>query len=519
LILNELKKAEVCYLKSALLIDTLREKELAANVYNNLGSVYGSLDEYAKAREFFLKAKKIYEQQKDSVSVGYYYNNIAFISVSEGNYKAALDNMKTALLFKLTKGTSLEKATAYRNLANAYADVGDYKNALLNMRQSLRLTDTLVFNDNIKFIYQDLAAYLVKLGDYKQASLYYRKLQAINAEIVSRDVTAQIEQKELLSEISKMHLSDSIKKVTEIERQRLALEKSDSVKYSLLVIILLIAVFSVIVFRRYRISQQQKKEISYQKHLVDEKQKEIFDSMNYARKIQKTLLHDEAFLKAFPSSFVIFKPKDIVSGDFYWSCELKEKNYYYVAVCDSTGHGVPGAFMSVMNISFISEAINEKNITDPDKIFNYVREKLISTVGKENQKDGFDGTLLRFDSVSGSIVYASANSSPFMISNGDTLALPCDKMPVGQSIRTNEFSLFNIEIKKGDMLYLYSDGYADQFGGGKNKKFMSKRLKEILVQASGEAPEKQKQIIEQKFMEWKGSNEQVDDVTVVGIRF
>jgi serine phosphatase RsbU (regulator of sigma subunit) len=517
--IGEYKKAESCYLKSERLITDLKNKDKAAAVFNNLGSVYGSLGEYGKARDFFLKAKKIYEEQKDSVSIGYYYNNIAYINTSEGNHAAALENMNTALFFKLSKGTSIEKSVAYRNLASAYSDLGDYSHALENMRQALKLTDTAVYNDHLKVIYRDLATYLTEVGNYREASLYYRKLQDVNAEIVTRDIAAQMEQKDLLSEISKMHLADSIKKVTEIEKQRLEIEKSNSVKYSLLAIILLIAVFSLIIFRRYRISQQQKKVISYQKHLVDEKQKEILDSMNYARKIQKTLLHDEAFLKAFPSSFVIFKPKDIVSGDFYWSCELNEKGYYYLAVCDSTGHGVPGAFMSVMNISFISEAINEKNITEPDRIFNYVREKLISIVGKENQKDGFDGVLLRFDSANNTIVYAAANSSPFLVSGGTAAALSCDKMPVGQSVKMNDFSLFSIEIKKGGMLYLYSDGYADQFGGGQNKKFMSKRMKEIFIKTSGESPEKQKQIIEQMFMEWKGNYEQVDDVTVVGIRF
>ena len=212
----------------------------------------------------------------------------------------------------------------------------------------------------------------------------------------------------------------------------------------------------------------------------------------------------------------MFKPKDIVSGDFYWATQ--KNGFFYLAVCDSTGHGVPGAFMSLLNISFLNEAINEKNILAPNEVLNHVRKRLLENMGEG--RDGMDAAIIKIP-LSGDtlkIEYAAANNSPVLISNGEVVELAKDKMPVGKGEVADDFKLHKIDLKKGDVLYLYTDGFADQFGGPKGKKFKYKQLNQLLLEHCNEPMEKQKETLDATIEKWKGDLEQVDDVCVIGIK-
>jgi len=261
------------------------------------------------------------------------------------------------------------------------------------------------------------------------------------------------------------------------------------------------------------------KEISHQKELVEEKQKEITDSINYAKRIQYSLLaHDDLLKNNLPEHFVLFKPKDIVSGDFYWASEklYNESKKFYLAVCDSTGHGVPGAFMSLLNISFLNEGINEKNITEPNKVFDHVRNRLTENV--DGGADGMDAILIQFDFEKKIMNYTAANNAPLLIRNNTIQELQKDKMPVGRSDKTNPFQLFNLTLEKGDCLYFYTDGYADQFGGEKGKKFKYANLNKLLIEIHNLPMQEQNEKLLTAFEKWRGDLEQVDDVCIIGIR-
>ena len=260
-----------------------------------------------------------------------------------------------------------------------------------------------------------------------------------------------------------------------------------------------------------------KTELSESRAILFEKNKEITDSINYAKKIQYTLLaHDELLQKNLNEYFVLFKPKDIVSGDFYWATQ--KDNLFYLAICDSTGHGVPGAFMSLLNISFLNEAITEKNILEPHQIFNHARMRLIENLGKEGQKDGFDGILLCINKTKNTITYSAANNAPLLFSENALNELAMDKMPVGIGEKALSFTNHSIPYKAGDTLYLYTDGYADQFGGPKGKKFKYKQLNDLLLANSAKTLNQQKEILNTTFENWKGKLEQVDDVCVIAIK-
>jgi len=250
-----------------------------------------------------------------------------------------------------------------------------------------------------------------------------------------------------------------------------------------------------------------------------EKNKEVTDSIHYAKRIQSTLLAHETLMKEnLPEHFILFKPKDIVSGDFYWA--TKKDNTFYLAVCDSTGHGVPGAFMSLLNITFLNQAINEKDITQPNEVFNFVRNHLINSISRDGGRDGMDGILVSFTKGQGGTVmnYCASNNDILILRGDQLIELPADKMPVGQGEIMDSFTAHEVQLQKGDMVYLFTDGYADQFGGPKGKKFKYKQLLEKLLAISSRPLADQKKTMDENFEGWKGNLEQIDDVLVIGIR-
>lgn len=260
---------------------------------------------------------------------------------------------------------------------------------------------------------------------------------------------------------------------------------------------------------------EKEKDLAFSK--LAQKNKEVTDSIAYAKRIQDTLLTPQEFIgRHFPEHFILYVPKDIVSGDFYWVTE--RNNNVYLAVCDCTGHGVPGAFMSLLITNFLNEAINERSILDPNKIFDFVRGKIIEHVSKDGGKDGMDGIILRLNKLSGEITFASANSNQVIVRNRQLIKLPKDKMPVGHGEKMDPFNLYTLLLQPGDTLYLYTDGFADLFGGPRGKKFTYRQLNERLVNISGMNLDEQRQELENVMHTWRGDLEQIDDICLMGIR-
>ena len=271
----------------------------------------------------------------------------------------------------------------------------------------------------------------------------------------------------------------------------------------------------------------QRDEVIEQKNKIELQKKEITDSIFYAQRIQQAVLPLESeFDEAFSDHFLFFKPRDIVSGDFYWIKKID--NYIITAVADCTGHGVPGAFMSMLGISYLNEIVTSETFVDAGTTLNLMREKvkksLRQTGKKIEQKDGMDMVLIAVNYNDLKIQYAGANNPLILIRNKELNIIKPDRMPIGiygkeSSFKTNEF-----DIKKGDVIYAYSDGYQDQFGGGRGRKFLSKRFKNLLYEMHQEPMNKQYEILNETFESWKkpqNSNscyKQVDDVLVVGIK-
>lgn len=254
--------------------------------------------------------------------------------------------------------------------------------------------------------------------------------------------------------------------------------------------------------------------------LIEQKNKDITDSIRYASRIQSAIMPPDDSLD---NSFILFKPKDIVSGDFYWLARTGTKQF--VAAVDCTGHGVPGAFMSIIGHDSLNKIVKEYGYSDPAEILNYLNDELVKTLQKQAEdgevKDGMDLALLVYDTEKMELDYAGAYNPLYLIRNKELLVTRADRFAIGRTSSESgkKFTSHKIKLQKGDTTYIFSDGYADQFGGAEGKKFMIRKLKQLLVDIQDLSMKKQKQKLEETFEDWRGNNEQIDDVIIIGTRY
>jgi sigma-B regulation protein RsbU (phosphoserine phosphatase) len=268
--------------------------------------------------------------------------------------------------------------------------------------------------------------------------------------------------------------------------------------------------------------KKSNEQIIHYMHEIEEQQINISSSINYARSIQNAVLSkSERNLKYLPEHFILYLPKDIVSGDFYWVWKMENK--LVIAVMDCTGHGVPGAFMSILGITLLNEIVKNDHIISPDKILESLRSKIIKALGQKNGhghiKDGIEGSIICYDLESNNLQYAGSCISMILINDIEIIDLKVDRIPIGYFETHENYSLHEIEIKKNDTIYLFSDGIIDQFGGPLNKKFMIKHLKEIFFANHNLNMSQQKEILSEELNVWMTDSVQTDDILVLGIRF
>ena len=265
--------------------------------------------------------------------------------------------------------------------------------------------------------------------------------------------------------------------------------------------------------------KEQKNQIVAQKHLVDEKNREILDSITYAKRIQTAILPADKFVKEhLKDSFIIYKPKDIVAGDFYWVEPIG--NDVLFAVADCTGHGVPGALVSVVCHNALNRAVREFKLISPAEILDKTREIILNEFQKsdENVNDGMDISIGKLNLETKQLEWSGANSPLWIINQNEIIELAPSKQPIGQFTNYEPFKNSVVQLKSKDTVYLFSDGYADQFGGEKGKKLKSKKMKEIVLSIQNRSMSDQKIYLESFFEDWKSNLEQLDDVCVVGFR-
>ncbi len=499
-------------------------KVTIGNVYNTMGIIYAENKRLDSAEKFFLLSTKVREELHDNTSVVWNYNNLGGLYLMQKKPKEGIIYLEKALKkFEDLKNFEGQTSVA-NNLAEAYMQLKNPKKALEYYNYSRVLYQITKNPENLENLYTNLSNYYNTMGDLEKAFRYSDSLIVLKDSIYGKRLDESMAEMQTKFDVEKKDL--------EIAKNKAEFEIEKNKRYitygalAFFVLLFSIAIWAFIQKRKNSrlletknsLLENANQEISHQKEQLSEKQKEIVDSINYAKKIQTALLaNEEMLLENQINHFILFKPKDIVSGDFTWA--TKKDDLFYLACCDSTGHGVPGAFMSLLNIGFLNEAIKERNIAEPGKIFDYVRDRLIDTIGKDKQNDGFDGILLCIDLKKNLITYAAANNSPALIRNNELQHLSCNKMPVGKGIKTDTFDTFTLHYQKNDSLYLYTDGYPDQFGGPRGKKFKYKQLEELLLENVTLSLNSQNEKLNSVFEQWQGNLEQVDDVCIIGIAF
>ncbi|MFK7783498.1 MAG: SpoIIE family protein phosphatase [Crocinitomicaceae bacterium] len=387
-----------------------------------------------------------------------------------------------------------------------------------------------------------------RFGRYRQAYDYlkeYVRLKKIadgqkeNREILTAEVKYQVQSK---SKQDSLQMVESFDLKREKDQRKIA-EQRTWITLGILGGLVLIGSLSFFIYanrRRRRLNDflsEKNEVINHQKNVVDNKNKSISSSIAYAQRLQSAILPKRTEIEEhFPESFLIFKPKDLVSGDFYWFETFGDK--IYIAAADCTGHGVPGAIVSVVCSNALSRVLKEFGITEPSKILSRTRELVMETFGRSDKQveDGMDISLCAIDKAGKKVVFAGANNPLWIVRSNDhlmeandadrtlngashhLLEYKGDKQPVGPYPEMKDFTDREVDVFQGDILYMFSDGFSDQFGGEADKKFRSGRLKKELLSRSSIELHEQEVLIDNLYENWKGENEQVDDVCMIAVR-
>ncbi len=526
--------------KAVTLQKAINDKSGIESSYFNIGRIYSEEKNYAKALEYDSLALILSIELGDKVSIGNVYNNMGNIYSYTGNNDKALQAYLKAKNIYESVDYQRGLMYLYNNLGTIYTKQKKVQDASLWLRKSLTMAQESADKFQLQLSYLSLAKLDSVTGNYKSAFNNYKLYTNYKDSLVNEENTKATVQTQMQYEFDKKQTADSLKTEDVRILNNLKFEQEKKQRWFLYGGLALVVLFAGFLFNRFKVTQKQNIIITEQKHVVEEKHKEITDSINYAERIQRSLLASAELLdNNLNEYFVLFKPKDIVSGDFYWANKLSNKNFALITA-DSTGHGVPGAIMSILNTACLNETVKE-GYTKPNEILDRTRKEIISVLKRdgsiEGGKDGMDCSLLVFtppnhqEETSYRKLYVACANNPIWILRASALENPSferkngffeihpDKMPVGKHDKQNEpFTLHEIDLQKGDLVYAMTDGFPDQFGGPKGKKFMTKNLRELLINNAHLPMSEQKQLLDKTFINWTGNLEQVDDVTVIGIK-
>jgi len=522
------------------------------DTHTYIGNIYESFGDYETALEHCQKAYRVAKKIDYALGIGEVQSVLGLIYSRLSDHDRALKAFEEGLRIREEQGDQLAVASSLNRIARTYTLKKQYEKALIYYKKSLRIREKLDQIEVVSWTYLGLASTYEDMSALNDAKGYYQKIlgdaedhldnrcklqamlgmgrtlckmkqekEALTYFEDSRALAEQLEAKPLLVEAHHA-LADYFESIGDFEKALIHYKLYRRIHEDVLNDDTRIRLKNQQI--TFAIEKSEKEKEIYQLRNVELKSAydEITESIDYASRIQIAMLpHHEILTRFFPEHFVLFLPKNIVSGDFYWSAKIGSKIVF--AVADCTGHGVPGALMSMLGISFMNEIVVERGHTNPGEILDILRREVIcalkQTGSEDEQHDGIDMALCSYDTKSGILEYAGAFNPLYLIRNGNLKLYKADRMPVCYYHGMEDpFRTISIQLKKGDQLYLFSDGYADQFGGPYRKKFKFKAFQEILVEYHQEKMEKQKELLHEQFLNWKGDVDQYDDVVLLGIR-
>lgn len=510
----------------------VNNKALIATNLSTIGDVYYRMGKYDTALNYFREALDIARMTRDVNRQGFIYVAISGIYRDSGLYAESLAELRHA--DTIAQNTNYEnlKAIAWTGMSMTYAALGEHDQAQEYGEKALTASIASKMPTNIQDASKQLYEVYEKQGNTAKALEMYKNYVAARDSVENQNEIRKFAQVEYAAKENELK-ADNAEKLAEVKAQEARSEEQlRKNKIILLVVVVgfvMLGVLAVFIFRSLqqnkkarKIIEVQKAEVERQKSIVDEKNKSIHDSITYARRLQEAIIPDEETIReSFREFFILYLPKDIVAGDFYWY-ERTATNVF-IAAADCTGHGVPGALVSVVCSNALNRAVNEYLLTDPGIILDKTRELVLETFKKthHNVQDGMDISLSVWPLQPGeetTIQWAGAQNPLWILRNHELIAFKPDKQPVGKWDNQVPFTSHTIQLHNGDEVFLFTDGYADQFGGPDSKKIKYKKLQELIMQSAGMSSSDQRELLLNFFTEWKGELEQVDDVTIIGLR-
>lgn len=511
---NNFQKAIEYFSKQIAVIKKNKLKHEISGVYNNMGIAYGNKGDWDMAGEYFSRALKDDELHKRIHSLGNDYNNVGVVCI----FKHALDDANKYFLksldYRIKTGDTLGIGGSYNNLALLENEKENYSVAITYADSAFKIAESKGYKKLMVEIYDSYDQIYSKMGNYKMAYEYLNKKNKLNAIFEKEKFNDDIHQLEndIQAEQNQSQLLQKDLELTRSEKQK---QKQLAILVIAVVLIIALIIFVYYFFKNNKVLTNQNAIISRQKELIEEKHKDITDSITYAHRIQSSLIPTQEQLSAsYQGMKVLFKPKDIVSGDFYWHSKVNELHLF--ALADCTGHGVPGAFMSIIGINCLNTLITEKGILRPDHILNELKKGVVKSLNSDSnhsdKKDGMDVALIAFTKEK--MIFSGANQSVLILRKHELIQLKGNRQPVGLSDANESFTSETFDLMPGDRIILFSDGVVDQFGGAHGKKLKAKEFKNWLLETSAMQLEEQLNTIEDKLMAFMNGYEQTDDITL-----
>ncbi len=562
--INRFNQALNYYNQALEINNKIKDSIEIANSYNNIGNIYSQIfnhyneiikitssnneknklineknKAYNKAEKHLISSKKIREKFNDIKGLISSEINLGRLYADTNKFEISIKHFKTAYNSSIKINDIYNTIICLNHLASSYNGIKKYNKAIEYANKGLKLAEEKNLLKLQKDITQTLSSIYEQNGEYKKALIFKDKYIAL------RDSISITENTKLVEDLNKKYQTD--KKEAQIKLQNSEIKKKElenrqqkMLIYGFAVVIFLVFGVIILIYRQYKNKKKANDILEAKNKLITEQKNEITDSIVYAKRIQTAILPQGDYIqKLLPERFILFKPRDIVSGDFYWLKEIKSANTVVCTAADCTGHGVPGAFMSMLGVAFLNEIIARPGIKTTGEVLNKLRESVITSLhqtGREGEaKDGMDISFVAINYQTNKIQFSGANNPLYIIRENNRNAIICDKkvegnthtlyeikgdkMPIGiYGAKTKGFKTIEIQLEKGDIIYLFSDGYADQFGGAKGKKFKYKPFKELLINICTKPMEKQSEILNTTIENWKGNLDQIDDIILIGIR-
>lgn len=565
---RNLRKSVQYYSEAIKVFDEYGQQASSAYLWNKIGDAYLAAEKFPDAIEANTKALDLFKKVNDKAGVINMNIEIGDIYFKQQKYESTLPYYKQALKMYEDSKDIKGQVTILNRIGTSYSQWGNYDEAYIFLSRALDVAKKNNLTSQANAISQNLEIVKKNMSNWQKSQTEYAVQSEKEQQQKTKEQEMQIKTKE--SVISTL-ASQNIKSIAEIEqlsgeaqlkelkikaqqeeRNRMVMEAqaqakaneylkkekelADSELKTQRLIIwggigfsVLGLALTILVFGAYRNKKKandllkQKNEIIYkQKDQIEQKNILITDSIDYAKNIQEAILPPAGMLeKHFPESFIYYKPKDIVSGDFYWIHEGKGSDCLYIAAADCTGHGVPGAFMSLLGFIMLDDMAQRNAQATPADVLKSVNTHLMSVLHQNTEnttgKFGMDIALIKLNNQRNEITFSGAHNPLIMVSNGNITEIKSDRISIGTSTECS-FTNHAVQVQKGDMIYLYTDGYQDQIGGEKRKKFLSFHLKELLQSIYSLSPQQQMEELNKKHVEWRSKTDQTDDILIIGLK-